>query len=115
MANHPTTIQEYLARLDKELQQRFRLIRAGIRKKFPDVEEKISYQMPAFKWNGHTVYFAANKNHIGMYPVYGSADNKTIIEKYRGKGTKDSLHFKHKEELPIELIIDLVSQKFRKG
>lgn len=115
MANHRGAINEYLSGLDEDIRQRLQLIIREIRKQFPDVEEKISYNMPAFSLNGNTVYFAASKNHIGMYPVYGSTGNKAIIEKYRGRGTKDSLHFKHKEELPIKIIIDLVVQKFEKG
>jgi uncharacterized protein YdhG (YjbR/CyaY superfamily) len=43
--------------------------RQTIRKAAPEAEEAISYQMPAFRFHGMLVYFAAWKTHIGFYPV----------------------------------------------
>jgi uncharacterized protein YdhG (YjbR/CyaY superfamily) len=108
----PFSVDLYIEVFDKEIQSRLKQIRNAIRSSFPDVEERISYQMPAYTFNGVTVYFSAYKHHIGLYPIYGSASNKEVVEKYRGKNTKDSLHFKHSDTLPIDLIIELVKQKF---
>ncbi len=112
--NKPATVDEYISLFDKDVQQRLHQIRKTIMTQFHGVEEKISYNMPAYTYNGATVYFSAYKNHIGLYPIYGSSSEKGVIEKYRGKNTKDSLHFKHAEALPIELIADLINQKFKK-
>ena len=40
----------------------------SIRETAPQAEETISYGIPALKQRGILVYFAAFKNHIGLYP-----------------------------------------------
>ena len=43
-------------------------VRQAIRQALPDAIEKISYQMPAY-WQGRNLmYFAAQKDHLGIYP-----------------------------------------------
>lgn len=67
--------------------------------------------MPAFKVGKHHLYFAAYKNHIGFYPVYGLTELEEQLTRYRAKGTKDSLHFKHNEPLPFALIQEIIRLK----
>lgn len=64
--------------------------------------------MPAYKVGDHHLYFAAYKNHIGFYPVFELTSLEEQLSVYRAKGTKDSLHFKHSEPLPIQLIKDII-------
>jgi uncharacterized protein YdhG (YjbR/CyaY superfamily) len=54
---------------------------------------------------------SAYKNHIGMYPMYGIPELDEQMLPYRGKGTKDALHFKHTEALPLELIEAIIVAK----
>lgn len=56
IASCPVTVQEVLEKL-----------RSTIQEAVPEAEETISYKMPAFKYYGMLVYFAAYKNHIGFY------------------------------------------------
>lgn len=51
------------------------------------------------------------KNHIGMYPMYGIPELGEEMLPYRGKGTKDALHFKHSEPLPLDLIEKIIKAK----
>jgi uncharacterized protein YdhG (YjbR/CyaY superfamily) len=111
-SNKPTSFNEYLMGFDEEVQLRLEEIRNAILKQFPDVEEGIRYNMPAFKLNGVHVYFSAYKKHIGAYPFYLGTEIENEIENYRGKGTKDALHFPHDKSLPLELILKLVEYKF---
>lgn len=114
-SNKLNSFNEYLLGFEEEIQLRLEHIRHAILEKFPDAEESIRYNMPAYKWNGIHVYLAAYKNHIGMYPLYGGSEIDNEIEAYRGKNTKDALHFPHKKPLPIDLIVKVVGYKFNKG
>jgi uncharacterized protein YdhG (YjbR/CyaY superfamily) len=42
-------------------------IRQTIKKAVPEAEELISYQMPAFRYNGMLVWFAAFKHHYSIF------------------------------------------------
>ena len=63
------TIDEYVKTFPEDVQRILEKIRQTIKKAAPAAEEAISYQIPTFKLNGnYVVYFAAFKNHIGLYP-----------------------------------------------
>jgi uncharacterized protein YdhG (YjbR/CyaY superfamily) len=64
----PQDIDAYISQFPVEVQAVLEEVRATIRQGAPDAKEVISYQMPAFKQHGILVYFAAWKNHIGLYP-----------------------------------------------
>jgi uncharacterized protein YdhG (YjbR/CyaY superfamily) len=105
------SIDEYIATFPKDTQKILEELRATIKAAAPDVEEKISYQMPTFTLNGrHLVYFAGYKNHIGFYGApRGNAEFKEDLSAYEtGKGT---LQFPFDKPIPFDLITKIV--KFR--
>lgn len=108
--NKPKSFNEYLIGFDEAIQLRLSEIRNAMLEKFPDAEESIRYNMPAFKLNEVHIYFSAYKKHIGMYPFY--VNSEIEIEQFRGEGTKDTLHFPHHKPLPLDLILKLVGYKF---
>ena len=103
-------VDEYIADFPKEIQERLKAVRATIKKAAPKAEEVISYQMPAYKYYGSLVYFAAFKNHIGFYatPTGYAAFKKELSGYKEGKG---SVQFSHDKPLPLGLISRIV--KFR--
>ena len=108
--NQPQTIDEYIARFPKEIQELLETIRITIREAAPDAEEAISYQMPTFKLKGNLVHFAAYRNHIGFYPTPSGIEKfKDELSVY--KGAKGSVQFPIDQSLPLELISKIV--KFR--
>ncbi len=108
----PATIDEYIAASPKDVQSILKKIRLTIRKAAPQAEEKISYRMPAFAQNGILVYFAAFKNHIGLYPpVRGDAKLHEEIARYRGE--KGNLKFRLDEPIPYGLIARIVRFKVK--
>ncbi len=113
-ANKPKTIDEYLVGLDEDVQTRLAEILDAVLSQFPDATESIRYGMPAIKMNDVHVYFSATKKHIGMYPFYANSAMEGEIAPYRGKNTKDALHFQHNKPLPLEVILKLVEYKFNK-
>ena len=75
----PDTVDEYIASCVPSVRRVLREIRATVRRAAPDAQEKISYRIPAFMQKGVLVYFAAFKNHIGMYPPVRDAALKKAV------------------------------------
>lgn len=66
--------------------------------------------MPAFEQNGIVVYFAAYKNHIGLYALpSGHEEFKSALSEY--KSGKGSVQFPINQPIPFDLITKIV--KFR--
>lgn len=107
----PNNIDDYISAFPSEIKQRLTQIRETIIATFPNAEESIRYAMPAFKLNREHLYISGYKKHIGMYPVYGMESLEKELAIYRGKGTKDSLHFPHDQKLPLALIKKIVKLK----
>lgn len=103
-------IDEYIALQTPELQTLLEQMRQTIKKAAPEADEAISYNMPAFKYHGILVYFAAYKNHIGFYATpTGQSEFKEELSVYKqGKG---SVQFPLNQPLPLDLISKIV--KFR--
>jgi uncharacterized protein YdhG (YjbR/CyaY superfamily) len=107
----PSSIDDYIAGFPDKVQKILEKIRRTIRKAAPRAaKEKISYKMPAFTMDGDLIYFAAFKNHIGIFPpVRGDVKLNKELARYRGE--KGNLRFPLDEPIPYELIGRLV--KFR--
>jgi uncharacterized protein YdhG (YjbR/CyaY superfamily) len=103
-------IDDYIAIQTPEVQIFLNQMRQTIKKSAPEAEEVISYNMPAFKYYGMLVYFAAYKNHIGFYATpTGHSEFKEELSVYKqGKG---SVQFSLDKPLPLDLIAKIV--KFR--
>jgi uncharacterized protein YdhG (YjbR/CyaY superfamily) len=110
MTKKPTTIDEYITGFTPDVQQILKKIRTTIRKVAPKAEESISYGVPAFKLHGPLIYFAAFKNHIGVYPVTAPVRaNFKELSKY--KGGKGTVKFPLDEPIPYPLIGRIVKFK----
>ena len=106
----PKNIDEYIGGFPNDVQEILEKIRDTIKKAAPDAKEKISYSMPAFEQNGIVVYFAAFKNHIGLYALpSGHEEFKEELSKY--KSGKGSVQFPLDKPIPYDLITKIV--KFR--
>jgi uncharacterized protein YdhG (YjbR/CyaY superfamily) len=104
------TIDEYIEAFPPETQLILRKIRLTVRKAAPRATEKISYRMPAFFLDGVLIYFAAFKNHIGIYPPV-RGDEKLLAKLSPYRGEKGNLKFPLDEPIPYDLITKVV--KFR--
>src|SRR5882672_6922034 len=63
----PQDVDAYIAAAPKETQRKLKELRAVIKKTAPDAEERLSYGMPYYAWNGRLAYFSVWKEHIGLY------------------------------------------------
>lgn len=99
----PASIDEYIKGFSPQIQAILKRVRQAVRKAAPRSEELISYRMPAFRQNGILVYFAAFRNHIGLYPpVHGDANLAKAIAPYAGE--KGNLRFPYDKPIPYDLI-----------
>lgn len=110
LSKKPATVDEYIAGYEEEARKRLEAMRQTIRNAAPDAEEVISYGMPAYLYKGDRfIYFAGNKNHIGIYPMPSPSDPAFAQRLEAYKGAKSSLHFPHNKLLPLELLTEIVN------
>ena len=105
-------VETYISQFPDEVQKILEKIRKIILSEVPEAEERISYAMPGYYLNKKPlVYFAGYKNHIGFYatPAGHEKFEKELSKSKQGKG---SVQFPLKQEIPYDLIKEIV--KFRK-
>jgi uncharacterized protein YdhG (YjbR/CyaY superfamily) len=110
----PQNIEDYIAGSPENVRDSLEKLRSTIKKAAPKAEEVISYQMPAFKYQGVLVYFAAFKNHIGFYPT--STGIKAFQKEFSNyKWSKGAVQFPIDKPLPLELITRIVKFRVREN
>lgn len=93
------------------MQGLLREMRETIREVAPDAEEKISYQIPAFAYNGKMVHYAAFKHHVGFYPGEHAIKHFAgSLEPYKTR--VGSVQFPLDQPLPLELVKEIVRFRF---
>jgi uncharacterized protein YdhG (YjbR/CyaY superfamily) len=105
-----STIDDYHVSFPADIRKILEQLRQTIGQAAPQAEEVISYNMPAFKWNGVLVYYAAYKQHIGFYPT-PSPIRVFKAELIKFKTSKGAIQFPIDKPLPTALIKKIV--KFR--
>ena len=110
MKNLIKDFDDYLLNRPEKVKTLLIQIRHTILKSTPGAEEVISYGMPAVKFYGLLVWYAANKNHIGFYPKASGIEHfKKELKPY--KWAKGSVQFPYDKPLPLGLVSKIV--KFR--
>ncbi len=103
------TVEQYLANAPEPARTTLSKIRASIRAAAgPDATEVISYGMPAFRYKGALVWYAAFKEHCSFFP-----GNSSLIEEFAedlaGYSTaKGTIRFPLDKPLPPALIKKIV-------
>lgn len=109
-----SNVDSYIASFPKETQVLLEQMRSIIKKAAPKAEEVISYQMPAYKYNGVLVYFAGYAKHIGFYPTgRGIEAFKEEISSY--KTSKGTIQFPLNKKLPVTLITKIVKYRVKEN
>src|SRR5580700_10272533 len=107
-AGVPKNVDEYLAGIPEPARGTLQKIRAAIRSAVPpEATETISYRMPAFKYKGILVWFAAFADHCSLFPT------ASVIEKFKNelKGfstSKGTIQFPTDKPLPAALVRKIV-------
>ena len=107
----PKNVDEYLAGVPEPARSTLNKVRAAIRSAVPpEASETISYRIPAFKYNGVLVWFAAFSDHCSLFPT------AAIVEAFKNelKGfstSKGTIHFPTDKPLPTALVKRLVKAR----
>jgi uncharacterized protein YdhG (YjbR/CyaY superfamily) len=107
----PKTIDEYLARVPEPARSTLRKVRAAVRSAVPpQATETISYRIPAFRYKGVLVWFAAFSGHCSFFPT--ASVIRMFNEELKGFSTsKGTIRFPIDKPPPIGLIKKLVKAR----
>ena len=110
--NAPKNIDEYLAVVPEPARGTLKKIRAAIRSAAPpEATEAISYRIPAFRYKGVLVWFAAFRNHCSLFPT------ASVIEQFKNELksysiSKGTIQFPTDKPLPTALVKKLMKARF---
>ncbi len=108
----PKNIDDYISAFPPAIQTILKKIMQTVRKNAPGAQEIISYKMPAFRLKGILLYFAAFRNHIGLYPpVSGDASLEKALARFAGP--KGNLQFPLDQPIPYGLIQRIVKLRVK--
>ena len=105
-------VEEYLAAVPEPARGTLLKIRATIRAAVPAAAtEGISYGMPAFRYKGPLVGYAASQEHCGLYPM-----NPAVIVQFQDElkaysTSKGTIRFAVDKPLPAALVKKIVKAR----
>src|ERR1044072_5393183 len=90
----------YIAAGRKNSRQKLKEIRAAIKTTAPAAEERLSYGIPYYHYNGRLAYFAHWKAHVAISPPTPVIEkHKNLLKAY--ETTKATIRFPLNKRLPI--------------
>ena len=107
----PTTVDEYLARVPEPARTTLGKVRAAIRSVVPpETIEVLSYRIPAFKYEGVLVWYAAFLEHCSLFPT------NAVIEAFKDELrnytlAKGTIQFPVDKPLPTALVKKMVKMR----
>lgn len=108
------TVKEYHAAIPQEMKAKVEELRDAIAKAAPRAEYTISYNIPAFLWNGPVAYYAWYRNHIGFYPT-GSPIPHFRKELKAYKTSRGAIQFPLDKPIPKALVARIVKFKLKEN
>jgi uncharacterized protein YdhG (YjbR/CyaY superfamily) len=111
----PKSVDAYIASLSEDVQMLLQKVRSTIKAAAPGAEEVISYQMPAYKYHGMLVYFAAFKDHCSFFPA-----SKQVLEVFKEelkpfKTFGGTIQFTTENPLQAKLITQIVKYRVKQN
>jgi uncharacterized protein YdhG (YjbR/CyaY superfamily) len=109
-----TTIDDYITQYPPHIQTLLKELRKIIKEAAPQATEGISYHMPVFKQKGVIAWFAAAKDHIGLYP------KATAITAFKDRLTNyktstGTIQLPLDKPLPTTLIKDIIRYNLKEN
>ena len=107
----PNTVDAYLASVPEPARSTLNKVRAGIRAVVPaETTEVISYRIPAFRYKGVLVWYAAFSDHCSLFPT------ASVIKKFQDdlknfRVSKGTIHFPVDKPLPAALLKRMVKAR----
>jgi uncharacterized protein YdhG (YjbR/CyaY superfamily) len=116
MPSKPTSIDDYLANVPADRRAALEQLRRTIHSILPNLEECISYSMPAFRHEGRVVAgFQATASGCSYYPFSGTTLGALAAQLSAYSQTKSALHFKAGTPLPKALVRRLLAARIAEG
>jgi uncharacterized protein YdhG (YjbR/CyaY superfamily) len=109
------SIDEYIGTFPKEVQVTLETVRRTIQNAVPEAEELISYQIPAFKFHGRLLYFAAFKDHYSLFGPLSGVRKAFQKELSRYEGAKGTIRFPLDEPVAVRLIREIAMYKAKEN
>lgn len=104
-------VDGYLAAVQPELRKALQDLRRTIRAAAPKAEEIISYRMPAFRYQGNLVYYAAFRDHGSLFIGSVVTQRKFATELKPFAAGKGTVHFTPEHPLPAALVTRIVKAR----
>ena len=110
-AKPPKSVDEYLAGVPEPARTTLNKIRATIRSVVPpETTEVLSYRIPAFKYQGVLVWYAAFATHCSLFPT------NAVIEAFRDELknyvlSKGTIQFPVDKPMPAPLVKRMVKMR----
>lgn len=109
------TIDDYLAKLPEAQRTALEKLRHTILDAAPEATELISYQVPAFKYEGMLVGMGAAKNHCAFY-IMSTAVIAAFKEELAAYDTSPgTIRFQPEKPLPVVLVKKLVKARIKEN
>src|SRR5512137_1797762 len=102
-----TAFDAYIAAQPPQTRKALASLRQSIRTAAPLAEERISYRIPAYKYHGWLVFFAAFKNH-NSFIVPGRTIDKFRVQLKGFDISGKTIHFTNDAPLPASLVRRIV-------
>jgi uncharacterized protein YdhG (YjbR/CyaY superfamily) len=108
----PITVDEYLAQVPEPARSTLLQMREAIHAAVPEATEAITYQIPTFKYRGHSIVaIAAFKKHCSLFPMSGA-----VIERFKDDlghfhTSKGTLQFPPDKPLSAALLKKLITAR----
>ena len=104
-----TDVDAYLAKVPEPARTTLLKVRATIRSVVPaEATEGLSYGMPAFRYKGPLVAYAAFKEHCSFFPMQASLIDEMKDELKSYRTSKGTLQFPQEKPLPAALLKKMV-------
>jgi uncharacterized protein YdhG (YjbR/CyaY superfamily) len=112
----PADVDRYLAKVREPARSTLQKVRAVIKSVAPrEATEAISYGIPAFRYNGLLVAYAAFRNHCSFFPSSGTLLRQFADDLKGYSCSKGTIRFAVDKPLPPALITKLVKARVAKN
>jgi uncharacterized protein YdhG (YjbR/CyaY superfamily) len=110
-----TNIDEYLACQPERERELLENLRQIIRDTAPEAEEVICYGIPAFKYHGMLVFFAAYKKHCSLFAGNGALTEQMNEALKTYKTSKGTIQFTLEKPLTDDLVKQIVITRMKEN
>ena len=111
MGNPAKDVDAYIAAAPVNARSALKALRRTVKAAAPEAEEVISYGMPAYRYHGQLVYFAAFENHCSFFPGSKSVLKTFSRELKPFDASVGTIRFTPGKPLPAALVKKIVKMR----